>query len=342
LLKLTLRASLLAACVIASVAVPFASAAHASTISITVGADPAESITTQVGVTGIATEEEDRYYLKVKPAGGRGCAANAEADEGVYALGEFENVVGDPGNFAASTNWTFETAGAYLLCAWLQHNGTPAGSPTVVASTSVAVNIRQPHLSLSIQAPSTVLVGRTFQIAMTAEAETQREAFEYLLRNTGRGCPANADAAESTSEEIAIHPFGVDFDGGPSTVTDNESLNALGAYLVCAYFEYPHSYSVPELVASAALAVVKPSPPCVVPKLGSRRTLAAVERRIKSAHCRVGRVTYVSSSRYARGLAISLRPAPGTRLEAHAAVAVEVSDGPPRRPQKHRHPRHRR
>ncbi len=308
-------------------------AGAASTVAITVGSDPVESITTQLGVSGASTEPESRASLKVKPGGGRGCAANNEADEGSSVIGSFQGYLASPGPFTDANNWTFEAAGSYLACAWLEG---PSGS--VVATASLTVAIRPPHLALSIRVPRTVSPGRTFQVAMTVQAETERELYDYLLPANGRGCPANAEAAQSTAGEIGIHSFGVNVDGGPRTVTDNESLTTLGVYLACAYIEYPSSSSVPEAVASAAVTVATPHPPCVVPSLGGDRGIGAVERRIKSAHCAVGALRYTHSSRYRRGTVIGLSPRPGTRLAFHAAVGIVVSSGRP--PRHRRHKRH--
>jgi hypothetical protein len=307
--------------------------AAGSTIAVTVGPDPAESITTQLGVTGASTEGKTQASLRVKPAGGRGCGTNNSADDGTSVIAPYELSLSNPGPFSNAHNWTFSSAGSYLLCAWLEGSG---GS--VLATASLTVAIRQPHLTLSIQAPPVVSPGRTFQVAMTGQAETDREAYEYLIPNNGRGCPANAAAAETTAGRLGIRPYGVKFLGGPATVTDNENLTALGAYLVCAYIEYPGSSSIPEATASASILVAKPHPPCVVPSLNGNRGVGAVERRIKSAHCAVGALRYTHSSRYRRGVVLGLSPTPGTRLAFHAAVAMLVSSGPP--PRHRRHKRH--
>jgi hypothetical protein len=306
--------------------------AAAPTIAITVGPDPAESIATQLGVTGSAMEGNSQASLKVKPAGGRACGANNSADDGATVIEPYQLYLANPGPYSGAHNWTFSSAGSYLLCAWLESSGSSA-----VATASLTVVIRPPHLTLSIQAPPAVTPGRTFQVAMTVQAETEREAYEFVIPDNGRGCPANAAAAESTAGKLGIRPYGVIFDGGPTTVTDNESLTTLGAYLVCAYIEYPGSASVPEAMASASLLVARPRPPCVVPRVGVNQGLAAVERRIKSAHCTVGALRYTHSSRYRRGVVIGLSPRPGTKLAPRAAVGVVMSSGPRRRHHRRRH-----
>jgi hypothetical protein len=77
--------------------------------------------------------------------------------------------------------------------------------------------------------------------------------------------------------------------------------------------------------------VVKPPQPCVVPKLGVHQTLSTVERRIKTAHCSVGKIRYTPSSRRAHGVVLGLSPRSATKHASGAAVAIEVSSGPPPR-----------
>jgi Divergent InlB B-repeat domain/PASTA domain len=66
---------------------------------------------------------------------------------------------------------------------------------------------------------------------------------------------------------------------------------------------------------------------CVVPKVVGR-TLKRARVRILKAHCRVGKVTKKFSTRKKRGLVLSQRPKPGTRLRAGARVALAVGKGP--------------
>jgi hypothetical protein len=54
----------------------------ASSVSVTVGADPVESITTQLGLSGSVTGPQQYVVEHYKPAGGAGCGANPSADDG--------------------------------------------------------------------------------------------------------------------------------------------------------------------------------------------------------------------------------------------------------------------
>lgn len=306
-----------------------ATAAAAPTVSISVGADPVESITTQLGVSGTDPSSENALLLKVKPAGGEACGVNYEADGGREVIGTFDGV--GVGAHTVTVNWTFEAAGSYLLCAWLTDNAEH--DEPVVASASQTIVVRPPHISLAIKAPSKVAPDQTFQIVTAAQSETSRDVTEYIEPNNGRGCPANAAAASSAAEAFGLIPLFLPWnvDGGPFTQSSNEKLEHTGSYLVCAYAEYPSAESVPEAMALATISVVKPPPPCVVPKVSSRMHLGTIERRIVAAHCTVGKVRSVASQSHRRGTLIRLSPRPGTRRASGAPVEIFVSSGSRRR-----------
>jgi hypothetical protein len=294
--------------------------AAASTMSITVGAEPVESITNQLGVTGTTTSREQNVFLKIQPTGGELCGANSSADHGSEVL---YDETGEPGPYQAAVNWTPSLAGSYLLCSWQEErNGS------VVASESLTITVRQPHLSLSISAPPSVQPGQTFQLASTAQAETSRDVYEYAIPDTGNGCPANSAAVAGVSGSRGIY-YEWKIDGGPFTETTNEKFEQAGRYLFCAYFEYPNRESPPEGIASAMTTVVSPPPPCVVPAVVSGTGLAIVEQKIRAADCTVGSISSVASTKVARGEVLSINPAPGAKLSAGAAVNIVESAGRP-------------
>ena len=66
-----------------------------------------------------------------------------------------------------------------------------------------------------------------------------------------------------------------------------------------------------------------PAPACVVPKVKGK-TLAAARREIKKAHCGVGKVTRVKSSRKNKGHVISQSPKPGKHLKKGSKVALKI------------------
>lgn len=318
---------LLAACSIAAVTLlalgSMVATAAASTIELTRGtAEPVESITTQLGAV-VGDAGEDYLTIHLKPVGGEACGANVPADHGDVVVSEFVSTSSNP--MAISHNWVFQMAGTYRICAWLT---TDPDGDDVVTHAESTITVRIPHLLLSISVPPSVLPSQTFQVVTTAQAETERRAWEYVMPNTGDGCPANASAAERASGVgTVLSEWAVT--GGLFTETKNYSLESPGSYLFCAYFEYPERESVPELTANATMTVVEPPPPCVVPTLASGASFASVEQKIHAADCTVGKVSSVASTKVARGGVLSLNPASGTKLSAGAAVNIVESAGRP-------------
>jgi len=299
-----------------------ASALAAPTIELTRGsAEPVESIATQLGAV-LGNSGGSYFAMHVKPTGGAGCGANASADSGEDVFGG--GFISSSSNPVTETrNWTFQTAGSYKVCAWVTKDSSGV---EVEAFAEASFVVRTPHLALSISAPASVLPSQTFQVATTAQAETERQVWEFVMPNTGGGCPANADAASRASGALEILGYW-NVIGGPLTETKNQSLTTPGSYLVCAYFQYPNRESAPELSASAQTSVVPPPPPCVVPGFHRGASLASVERSIVAASCSVGKIDYSASSSVGRGGVLALSPGTGTKLGPGAAVSIVVSAG---------------
>jgi hypothetical protein len=227
--------------------------AEAATMQLTVGADPVESVTTQLGATGSGASSSDSLYLNVKPAGGTACGANHSADDGSTVIYSYS--IGSNPNYNQSRNWTFQAAGSYLLCGWLENGNT------VNARASMPFTVRAPHITLSVSAPASATTGQTFQVSTTAQTETDRTVSTYAIPDTGNGCPANAAAASSASgSRTVIYEW--DVVGGPLTRTENATYTNAGTYLYCAYVQYPRNDSPPEATASGKTSVVSPPQPC--------------------------------------------------------------------------------
>lgn len=243
----TLRALLIA--VVALLVVAPAALATPS-INTSVGPDPVESVTTQLGLTGNSDENDGYIQLNVKPTGGTDCGANPDADNGSEVLEDYV----DAGAINESNNYTFQNAGSYLLCGWLEDNG-PNGRQ-VVAHISTTISVRRPKLSLSIAAPASVQPNTTFQVTTTAQAEASRDVYVRVVPDTGRGCPANASAAADS--DVTTIEDGWNVTGGPLNDTQNVSISDLGKYLACGYFQYNTTDSPPEATAVAPLEVATP------------------------------------------------------------------------------------
>jgi hypothetical protein len=302
----------------------FASTAIAApTIELTRGSvEPVESITTQLGAV-ITNAPGNFFHLHIKPTGGAGCGANARADsgEGVFGGGQISS---SSNPVTETRNWTFRAAGSYRACAWITKDG---GGEEVERFAEATFVVRVPHLALSISAPATVLPSQTFQIATTATTETERQAWEYVMPNTG-ACPANADAAARASGASEVLGYW-NVTGGPTTETKNQSLTSLGSYLICAYFQYPNREAAPELSASAQTSVIPPPPPCVVPTIRRGASVTSVEASIRAGNCSVGKLHYAASNSIGRGGVIALSLAAGSKQASGAPVDIAVSAGHP-------------
>ena len=63
--------------------------------------------------------------------------------------------------------------------------------------------------------------------------------------------------------------------------------------------------------------------------IGSK--LGTATSRIRARHCRVGKVTYIKSTRKKKGKVITESPKPGKRLGNNAKVNLWLGKGPKRR-----------
>lgn len=309
------------------------SAVAAPTLTLSTGPDPAESITTQIIATGNSSSTDSQLSLTLKPTGGQGCGANYQADSGAGSSTVFYPESGyAEGSFSHSANNTFENSGSYLLCGWL-NDDAQTGDP-VVATASLIVTVRPPHLALSVSAPASVAVGQAFQLVTTAQAEVERTVQVFVLPNTGRGCPANASAANSTSGVMGIYfPVHGNYwsvDGGPFSEVVNLTLSGAGQYLACAYVQYQSGQSPPEIAASAPITAVAPPPPCIVPAYSSSATRQrGAEQAIRASGCALGAVRHVASRTVRAGYVIGLSAPAGKHLPPATAIAIIISTGPP-------------
>ena len=313
------RRPALAAALVAACTLLLPAAAHAQSITATAANDPVESVTTQIGVSGTASNTSSRVSLKVKPSGGTACAANPEADNGSTVM-SFRGV--SQGPFNQSENWVFETAGSYVLCAWLTDGNQ------VLAAHNRTVSVRVPKLSLSVAVPQTAAMNETFQVSTTAQTEASRSLHLSRIPDTGRGCPANADAADSTSGEFTIIS-GRRMSGGPRTESENNSISDPGTYLFCGYLHYKSTTDPPQATASATITIPAPPPPCIVPTVAPGTDLAAATGALGAANCTRGKIKRIASTRYARGTVVKVIGQAGASLANAAPVDVLVSLGAP-------------
>jgi hypothetical protein len=67
-----------------------------------------------------------------------------------------------------------------------------------------------------------------------------------------------------------------------------------------------------------------PAPQCLVPRLGAKK-LAAARKALKSADCKLGRVTKLKGATAKSGLVVSQNPQSGKKLAAGSKVAIKLA-----------------
>jgi hypothetical protein len=314
------RLAVLAAAALTGLGATAPAAPATTSLSVTVGNDPVENVVAQIGVAGTVPDDDERVYLHKKKAGGSGCAADPDADDGDYVMYPHLTTAGD---YAQSSNTTFWSAGTYLLCAWLKRTS----DGTILLTDARTITVRVPRLGLAAAAsPAVVHAGEPFKIVASAQAEAERRLYVFAIVDTGRGCPANASAAD---EGDVSNPFSKAVLGGPTILSATLMLNTPGAYLVCGYFQYEYSFDPPEAVSASAFTVLAPPSPCVVPAVIAHEAVAQAKGRLAAASCTPGQVHYAASAHHARGTMLKFGQAAGTRLANAATVDLYVSEGRP-------------
>lgn len=144
------------------VPVTFRSARASVSISAPARVDPGQGFTVNLAVT---SELSRRVFLTIKPAGGRGCEASYALDDP-----DSSDVIYDDsaqGTTTVSENYTAsQTAGTYLLCAYVQESGSDS-APEATASATMLVG---PDPCTSAKAALT----KASKAAKTAEAAVTR------------------------------------------------------------------------------------------------------------------------------------------------------------------------
>jgi hypothetical protein len=317
---MVVRSALLSVLVVAasSAAVPAANAA-ADRISLSVAADPVETIATQISAGGYATNgnEAADVIVESRPTGGGPCGANPRANDGRPVL---QHSVSH--DFDLEANYTFDRAGSYLLCGWI----FDYTQDKVVATASLEVAVRLPNMSLALTAPGSVIVGEGFDVVVAAQTEGTRTVDVEIVPDDGRGCPANTRAAAAVWDSRTVVDGWI-VQGAPAPWVQPWSIPNAGSYRLCGYFRRERD-DPPQVTALARIAA---QPPCVVPEVTRGSRLTVVKRSIVASGCTVGKVTKRRSRRYRRGRVVSVAPRAGTRLAPLAPVNVVVSKGRRRR-----------
>ena len=244
--------------VVAALVVP--AAGWADSMTLTVPATPVQEIGGQVGWSAVSEEPTLAVVAANNP--GVPCASTPAADNGTTLTPGHIFEGGNVGDWSGSTNFTPPTAGAYILCGWLEE---PAGlietdGGPVTASTSLQVQVRAPVIALKLGVPRAPQPGRAFVLNLTATSEVPRHMVVEGMIATRHGCPVNY-AIESDP-----HLIDKDVTGGPWRLASNVEPLRRGTYIFCAWADPPEDAGL-EPQASTSLTVhVGTSPPPARPR----------------------------------------------------------------------------
>jgi hypothetical protein len=309
--------------------------ADSASISVTNTAgesDPAAGLARVFTLSGTASIPE-YAFVKYRAPGGAPCAPNAAEDTGSPLAGTFDSPFWEAqieGTFSIRNVMTWEPPGTVMFCIWLAK-----GEREIVSPITQTISFRSPRGTISATVnPLTPAPGQTATVTVTGSSEAPERVYAKIRPAGGAPCAPTyeADTGENLIEGSAVN-------GAYSMQTTTTQTKA-GQYLICLWMassgkETPAiAGPQPETFTVASPPPPPPPPPprppCVVPSFNSKMHLSTVERRIRAAHCRVGKISYSSSERYRHGAVIKLSHRSGTRLSSNAAVGVLVSSGRPR------------
>lgn len=223
-------------------------ASLADSMALAVPSTPVQEIGGEV--TWSAESEEPTLAVVAANNPGVPCASSPAADTGTTLTPGHLLEGGNIGDWSGSTNFTPPTAGAYVLCGWLEE---PAGlietdGGPVTATTSLQVQVRPPAITLKLTLPRPAQPGRPFALNLTATSEVQRHVVVEGMTATPQGCPINYAVDNDP------HLIDQDVTGGPWRLASNIEPLHRGTYVFCAWAD-PTQDSGLEPQAAAALTV---------------------------------------------------------------------------------------
>jgi hypothetical protein len=296
--------------------------------------DPAAGVPRIFSAVGDASVPE-RIYVKYRAIGGAPCAPDAESDSGsVLEYPFFNNWAWNEevnGSFNIQKVFTWEPPGTFMFCVWLAES---AG--TIATPITQTITFRAPVGTISATVnPATPQPGQSATVTITGSSESPEQVFAKIRATGGAPC---APTFEADSGQSLV--YGQEVNGSFSTQTTTQQ--SAGTYLICLWLASspndPHPVAGPQpetFTVATPAPPPPPPPPCVVPALSANVRLASIERRIQSAHCRVGRIRYTHNKRR-KGSVVGLRPGPHVQLPSGSAIEILASDGPRPRLRRHR------
>jgi hypothetical protein len=248
------RLVLLCACMLSfSLFVP--PACLADSMQLALSKEAVQEETTQVTYT--ASSEAVGFTALAVNNAGTTCASQPEADSGTALNDEASEAQGQTGTYSGSVNFTPQNTGPYVLCGWVTGYGPGQSSvlgPTI-ATASLPIEVRAPHISLSLGVPHRLAAHKSFTLELKASSEVKRSLSVVAVPNT-------ADCPVSPAATTAKNLLQADVEGGPRVFTTKIApLAGASKWIFCAYADAPQDKGEdPQATASAILTVVTPSP----------------------------------------------------------------------------------
>lgn len=309
-----------------------AALADSASISVTNTAgesDPAADLPRVFTVSG-STSEQERIYIKDRPAGGIPCAPTAVTDPGEWFdgfgsengdLGDEQGPVVEPVTpFKFQNAFSWSRPGNYMFCIWIA-----SWANEIVSPITQDITFRYPRGTISATvAPIAPNVNENATVTVTGNSEATEHIYAKIHEAGATTC---APTYQSDSGEELIEGTSVN---GSFSVQATTMQSKAGQYVICLWLGSSASETSPIAGPQPeTFTVVSPPAPCVVPKLASGASLAGVEQEIRAADCTVGSISSVASTKVARGGVLSLNPASGATLSPGAAVNIVESAGRP-------------
>jgi hypothetical protein len=321
-----------------------ADSASISVTTTTGQSDPAAGVPRLFSVSGTTVggtaNNPEELFVKYRAPGGSPCGPTPGSDPGSYVTANGETNFsyglfdgGDTVNGSFNPSFNFQQAvnwgapGTYVFCIWLT---TDSSMPVTPYTQQITFRPATGTITASVN-PVTPAPGQQATITITGTSEASENVYATIRSAGGQPCATTfaADSGQSLVDGVGVN--------GTFTTPATTSPLTAGTYLICLWLAHspndtsPIAGPQPETFTVASHPPPPPPPPpCVVPSFSSRMHLSTVERRIRAAHCSVGKIHYSSSRRYRQGTVIKLSCKQGTKLSSNAAVGVLVSSGRPR------------
>jgi len=209
-------------------------AALADGMSLRLSREAVQSATTQIIYT--ASSEVPGFISLAVNKANEPCGPTPEAEYDSLMSAPEPATLGQIGVYSESVNYTPTESGSFVICGWVT-SSVPyqdvTGSP-VIASASLPIEVRLPHVSLALSLSRRVTPNRSFGVYLMARSEVAREVILVGLPYSSEGCPVNQDATAAQSLIDSV------ITGGPRLRTVTlRGLPAGSRWIFCAWAVVP-------------------------------------------------------------------------------------------------------